>query len=168
MAAYSKYTIGWNWSFKFMKVSESESVRIWKCQNLKVLESERVRTGYCQNFLKPESVRISRLERIQNWKVSESESVRFFKILNVSESEILMGNLKNQFWSLLLPFVSLYASEDSGNIEKRLRIFFSTPKYFLDSFIHFLQLYSDIQSIVNPFCYAFELTIRSFLWAQWL
>ena len=48
-----------------LKVSESESVRIWNCQNLKVSELESVRIGKCQN-----------------WKVSESESVRIGKCQN--------------------------------------------------------------------------------------
>ena len=44
------------------KVSESESVRIGKCQNRKVSELESVRIGKCQN-----------------WKASELESVRIEK-----------------------------------------------------------------------------------------
>ena len=60
------------------KVSESESVRIGKCQKLLSLES--VRIGKCQNLLGLESVRIGkcqkllRLESVRNcsdWKVSE-------------------------------------------------------------------------------------------------
>ena len=37
---------GRNWN-----VSESESVRIGKCQNRKVSELENVRNGKCQNYL---------------------------------------------------------------------------------------------------------------------
>ena len=49
--------------YQNLKVSESESVRIWRCQNLKVSESHSVRIWKCQNL-----------------KVSESESVRIWKI----------------------------------------------------------------------------------------
>ena len=57
---------GSNW-----KVSESESVRIGKCQNRKVSDLECVRIGKCQN-----------------WKVSESESVRIGKCQNFLILEI--------------------------------------------------------------------------------
>ena len=66
------------------KVSESESVRIGKCQNWKVSELEGVRIGKCQN-----------------WKVSELESVRIGKCQNRKVSELESVRI---IWSLKIPY----------------------------------------------------------------
>ena len=77
---------GETWTCQNLKTSEYIFGWIrkifWKRQNLKMSESELVRVGKCQNLYKPENVRI--------WKCqnpSEPENVRIWKCQNLYKPE---------------------------------------------------------------------------------